>query len=89
MEDITMPINTEWELERLAEEFSNPDFDITGDQLEHIPQYYRDNAKEQLQTSTDNYSLIIPNISKGCCVDGGCWVPALIFIPYLHNKEEG
>ena len=83
------PINTPDELTALSAEFKNS-LIFTGDieqsgAFKLSPGNYKSllySAAAGVQHSTPDYSLIIPECGEAVPVDGGQWLPALVFVSY-------
>lgn len=78
-----MNINTENEIDALRDEFRGsliPDDDFPWETLP-LKSDINETATF-IQHSTDKYTLVIPETDDSIPVDGGEWVPAMVFISY-------
>lgn len=80
-----MPINKPFELLLLREEFADT-VGFTNDGQGTICDNAINTLAADLQHSTDEYTLVIPKALDSLAVEGGEWVPAVVFIPYPESE---
>lgn len=80
----TMPINSESELSRLAEEFDGEVNLSNPTDLASLPVIQA--ARDLVQQSSDRYTIVVPDNVETLWSGEGCgeWLPAMVYIP---NKE--
>lgn len=80
------PINSKDELEALQIEFADV-IDVSNSYGNSTSKAVINAARNVIQHSTEDYSIVVPDSVEQVEVDGGSWIPVMVFIPDEAVRE--